>query len=35
MVLEEQFMEDTTDMAIRIDEVVSCYAEFDCNLALT
>lgn len=24
MVLEEQFMEDTTDMAIRIDEVVSC-----------
>lgn len=23
MVLEEQFMEDTTDMAMRIDEVVS------------
>ena len=23
MVLEEQFMDDTTDMAIRIDEVVS------------
>ncbi len=23
MVLEEQFMEDTSDMAIRIDEVVS------------